>query len=295
MKNLAGKVAFITGAASGIGLALAKACATAHMKVMLADIDRAGLELAVNELSGNGADVDCVTCNVADTESVQNAARSTVERFGKVHLLVNNAGILGIGTAGETPLKDWRRCIDVNLMGPVHGVQVFLPLIRSHKEGGHILNTASVGGHVGFAGWAPYCTTKHAVIGFSECLSSELNEENIGVSVLCPGLVNTRIAEIDRYQAGSAGKSSENEEALNSISTAVGSGMSADIVAAFALEQVQKGAFYIFTHPGTRGEVEERYPIVSAAFTDTENSELINSDPDSQRIANKDDVEGLAS
>lgn len=291
MKDLQGKVAFITGGASGIGLALAKACVAEGMKVMLADIDRTGLETAVSNLSTNGGDVDCVTCNVADPESVQSAARATIERFGKVHLLVNNAGILTLGSADKTSHQDWKRCIDVNLMGVIYGVEAFLPLIRAHGEGGHILNTASVGGHVGFAGWTPYCVTKHAVIGYSECLSSELSNKNIGVSVLCPGIVNTRIVESDRFQAGS--DTQPDNEVMESLTSVVRSGMSADVVAGFALQQIQRDAFFIFTHPGTRSEVEERYPLVSAAFDATEQSELINSDPDAKRIASRHDNEGL--
>jgi len=292
MKELNGKVAFITGAASGIGLALAKTCAAEGMKVMLADIDRASLEAAVTELSAAGAEVDCVTCNVADPESVQTAARTTIDRFDKVHLLANNAGILALGSAEETSHQDWKRCIDVNLMGIIYGVEAFLPLIRSHGEGGHILNTASVGGHVGFAGWTPYCTTKHAVIGYSECLSSELSNENVSVSVLCPGIVNTRIVEKYEYQVNPS-KQSGSEEAMANLTSAVSSGMSPDVVAGFTLQQVRQDAFFIFTHPGTRDEVAERYPLVFAAFEATEQSELINSDPDAKRIANKKDNEGL--
>lgn len=291
MKDLAGKVAFITGGASGIGLELARACATEGMKLMLADIDQVALDTVVAEFKAQGTEAAGVICDVSDVESLRAAANATIEQFGKVHLLANNAGVLVTGGAGETSLDTWRWAMDVNVMGVVYGVEVFLPLIRAHGEGGHILNTASVGGHAGFSGVLAYCTTKHAVVGYTDSLAAQLADENIGVSALCPGFVNTRIAETERYD--------ENSNAAGDMDKgfvgAVESGMSPEVVGQFAIEQVKQGALFIFTHPGTRGEVEERFPRVSAAFDVTEASALINSDPDAKRIADKKDVGDLYS
>jgi len=274
MIELSGKVAFITGGASGIGLALARACVDEGMKVMLADIDEAGLNAAVRDLAGG---VGSIRCDVTDSDSVQAAADATIRQFGKIHLLINNAGVLVTGVIGKIPLEEWRRAFEVNVMSVVHGIETFLPLIRAQGEGGHVLNTASVGGHVGFAGVGPYSASKFAVVGMTESLASEVKGEGIGVSMLCPGFTNTRIAE----------------HAESSVVDAVKSGMSADIVARFTLEQIQQEALYIFTHPGTQDEVEERFPRISAAFEVTAASDIINSDPDSKRIAKKFDVEDV--
>ena len=289
MKNLAGKVVFITGGASGIGLALARACGEQGMRVMLADIDREALDSAVVQLSNEQIDVDGVICDVTSEQSLRDAADAAIERFGKIHMLVNNAGVLVVGGVGENALDTWRWAMDVNVMGVIYGTEIFLPLIREHGEGGHILNTASVGGHVAYGGVLAYSTTKHAVVGYTEALADQLKDEGIGVSALCPGFTNTRIAETERFagnQEAEAGKDS-------GFVDAVEAGMSPQVVATFTLEQIQQDALYIFTHPGTRGEVAERWSVISSAFDATDASEVINSDPDAQRIARKDEVDSL--
>ncbi len=289
MKNLVGKVAFITGAASGIGLALARSSGELGMRVMLADIDQAALSDAVSQLRAERIEADGVICDVTSEQSLRAAAAATIERFGKVHLLVNNAGVLVVGGVGENSLETWRWAMDVNVMGVVYGTEIFLPLIRQHGEGGHILNTASVGGHVAFGGVLAYSTTKHAVVGYTEALADQLKEEGIGVSALCPGFTSTRIAETERFdgnQESTAGKDSGFVEAVEA-------GMSPEVVAKFTLEQIQQDALYIFTHPGTRDEVAGRWSVISKAFDVTDASEVINSDPDAQRIARKDEVDSL--
>lgn len=288
MKNLAGKVAFITGAASGIGLELARACGAAGMRVMLADIDDSGLRVAEASLQGAGIDAATVHCDITDIASIQSAADATIERFGNVHLLANNAGVFLEGGAGEIPLDKWRWIIDVNFTSVVYGVETFLPLIRSHGEGGYIINTASMAGLVGFAGLASYVATKHAVFGYSESIAGQLESEGIGVSVLCPGFVNTHIADIARYDKdGSKGNNPE-------ISAAVSKAMSPEVVAQYALEQIQAGALHIFTHPGTREEALERYDAIVEAYKITAASEIINKDPDAHRVAAKETVEDLS-
>ena len=209
MRDFEGKTAFVTGAASGIGLALARACGDQGMRVMLSDIDRPALDIAVSSLRDSGVDAAGVVCDVASEKSLREAADATIRQFDKVHLLINNAGVLVLGGAGETTLETWRRAMDVNVMSVVYGVEIFLPLMLAHGEGGHILNTASVGGHVGFAGVLAYSTTKHAVVGYSESLFGQLKEQDIGVSVLCPGFTSTRIAETGLFEDEKQGGSSD--------------------------------------------------------------------------------------
>ena len=288
MTNLEDKVAFITGAASGIGLELSRACGAAGMSVMLADVDAERLSDAETLLLGAGLDVAAVHCDVCDISSFANAADVTINRFEKVHLLANNAGIFLEGGAGDIPLDKWRWAIDANFASVVYGVETFLPLIRSHGEGGHILNTASMAALVGFSGLASYVATKHAVFGYSESIAGQLRPEGIGVSVLCPGFVNTQIADIARYD------SAQGVAANPEVAEAVEQGMSPEVVARYTLQEIQNDSLYIFTHPGTRDEAMERFEAISVAYDRTTASEIINSDPDAQRIARKGIVEDLS-
>lgn len=281
MEDLRGKVAFITGAASGIGLALARACGAEGMKVMVADIDLQALDTAVAQLRNEQIDAAGVFCDVTSEQSLQVAAGGAIERFGKVHMLVNNAGVLVVGGAGDNTLDTWRWAMDVNVMGVIYGTEIFLPLIREHGEGGHILNTASVGGHVAYGGVLAYSTTKHAVVGYTEALADQLKDETIGVSALCPGFTNTRIAATERFDANQESGAVKDSGFVE----AVEAGMSPEVVATFTLEQVKQDALYIFTHPGTRGELAQRWSVISGAFDATDASKVINSDPDAKRIA----------
>lgn len=291
MQHLNGKVAFITGGASGIGLALARACGDEGMKVMLADIDEQGLQQAVESLSESNVDARWTICDVARIDSIQAGAQATISAFGKVHLLANNAGVFIEGGAGDIPVDKWRWVIDVNFTSVIYGVETFLPLIRSHGEGGHIINTASMAGLVGYSGLSAYVATKHAVFGYSESIAGQLKQEDIGVSVLCPGFVNTQIADVARYEAN-AGE--ESDQANNpEVAEAVSKGMSPSVVARFALEQIQSEAVHIFTHPGTRDEALKRCGDITAAYETTTASEIINADPDAKRLASKDAIEGM--
>lgn len=256
---------------------------------MLADIDQIALDSACAAMQSQGIDCASVTCDVTSEEALRAAAEATIKQFGKVHMLINNAGVLVVGGVGDNSMDTWRWALNVNVMGVVCGVEVFLPLIRSHGEGGHILNTASVGGHVGFGGVHAYCTSKHAVIGYTESLAVQLQGENIGVSALCPGFTNTRIGEMDRFVDNREGNVGQDMGFIE----AVQSGMSPQVVAQFALEQVQQDVLYIFTHPRTRDEVEARWDAISAAFDAAESSDIISSDPDGNRMAHSDHMEEL--
>ena len=196
MRELAGKTAFVTGGASGIGLALSQIFAQAGMKVMLADIETDALAAAVTSLHDHWPDVRAVPCDVADPVSVERAAEATYRAFGNVHVVCNNAGVGGGSGIDNISLDNWRWVLDVNLMGVVHGIRTFLPHIRRHGEGGHIVNTASMAGMNSGLGFSPYAASKFAVVNMSEGLAMQLKPLGIGVTVLCPGLCASASARV---------------------------------------------------------------------------------------------------
>jgi len=197
MKDLAGKTAFVTGAASGIGLGIATAFAQAGVKVMLCDIEEAALAEAVEGLKRTNADVDGVRADISLKQELKAAADATIARYGKVHILVNNAGVGGAGPYGAWTDKGWDWTIGVNLMAVVWGVEIFGPLLEQHGEGGHIVSTASIAGLISRDS-TPYNATKYGVVALSEGLRFELAPRGIGVSVLCPGFIRTRIVDSRR-------------------------------------------------------------------------------------------------
>src|SRR3954467_9286013 len=198
MREFAGKTAFVTGGAGGIGLALGRAFAESGMKVMLADIESEALAAAVTSLHNIGPAVRGVICDVADAASVDRAAAATIEAFGNVHVVCNNAGVAAAGGIDAISLDNWRWVLDVNLMGVLHGIRSFLPHLRAHGEGGHIVNTASMAGMNGGLGFSPYVASKFAVVGMSEGLAMQLRPYGIGVTIVCPYFVRTRIGASGR-------------------------------------------------------------------------------------------------
>ncbi|HEY1426925.1 MAG TPA: SDR family NAD(P)-dependent oxidoreductase, partial [Caulobacteraceae bacterium] len=197
MKDLAGKTALVTGAASGIGLGVATSLAQAGVRVMLCDIEQRALDAAVAQLKETNADVAGVKADVSLKTELQAAADATLGRYGEVHILHNNAGVVGGGTYGAWTDASWSWTIAVNLMAVVWGVEIFAPLIERHGEGGHIVNTASMAGLLSGSSNA-YNVTKYGVVALSEGLRVELAPRGIGVSVLCPGFIRTHIVDSDR-------------------------------------------------------------------------------------------------
>ncbi|HVV63995.1 MAG TPA: SDR family NAD(P)-dependent oxidoreductase [Rhizomicrobium sp.] len=270
MQEFKGKTAFITGGASGIGLSMARAFGRAGMNVVLADIDLDAARSAAERLSVEQVKTHPVRCDVSERGAVRAAALEAVARFGKVHVVCNNAGVAVGGQIGTVGERDWDWIIDVNLKGVVYGVETFAPLIRSHGEGGHIVNTASMAGMVSPPGLEPYCATKFAVVAMSEGWAQQLQPMNIGVSVLCPGFVRTRIHESGRARPEryggvgdvDPGVAATREEAAQNVL----SGIDPDIVGNRVLEAVRNGEFYIFTHPAMRAFVEARFQMILAAF-----------------------------
>ncbi len=276
MRNFAGKTAFVTGGAEGIGLALGRAFADAGMNVMLADIEADALAAAVKSLNGAGPAVRSVICDVADPASVARAAQTSFDTFGNVHVVCNNAGVAGGSGIDNISLDNWRWVLDVNLMGVLHGIHAFLPHIRSHGEGGHIVNTASMAGLQSGSRLSPYTTSKYAVVAMSEGLAYELKPLGIGVSVLCPGFVRTRISESARNRPERYGVSRPPDPTSAAGQLAVrlaqlsGAGLDPAVVAARALAAIREDEFYVFTHTEMRGEVDERFAAIQAALDKAE-------------------------
>jgi NAD(P)-dependent dehydrogenase (short-subunit alcohol dehydrogenase family) len=270
MRELAGKTAFVTGDASGIGLALGRAFAEAGMKVMLADIETDALSTAVKSLHNVGPDVRGVVCDVTDPGSVEQAANASYEAFGRVHVVCNNAGVGGGSGIDNISLDDWRWVLDVNLMGVLHGIRTFLPHIRAHGEGGHIVNTASMAGMVSGLGFSPYSASKFAVVDMTEGLAMHLKPLGIGVSVLCPGWVRTRITESARNRLERYGPTPTlgpaSRAIMAQITGLVQSGLEPSEVAARVLAAIRADELYVFTHPKMRGEIEQRFGDILAAM-----------------------------
>lgn len=263
MDDVTGKTAFITGGASGLGLAMAHAFGEAGMNVMLADIEEAPLQKAVAELEERQIRVGSVLCDVAIRQALEEAAAKTIETFGKVHVVCNNAGVGAGGPIDQVSHTDWDWVVAVNLMGVVYGMETFLPLIRSHGEGGCFVNTASMAGHISPPGMEPYSATKFAVVAMSEGWAGQLASENINVAVLCPGFVKTKINQSGRARQAQYGGPTVSEIVANS---AVENGIDPARVGQRVLEAVRAKERYIFTHPDMRAFVQARFAGIMSAF-----------------------------
>lgn len=271
MKDLKGKTAFITGGGSGIGLGMARAFGRAGMNVVVADIDRNAATTAAGQLVSEQIKAVPVQVDVAERAGVRAAALEAIAAFGKIHLVCNNAGVALGGAIGDLTDADWDWIIDVNLKGVVYGVETFVPLIASHGEGGHIVNTASIAGLVSGPGTEPYSATKYAVVAMSEGWAGQLAPQGIGMSVLCPGYVNTKIIDSSRTRQAryggvttpAFGRTSEN---TNTVRQAVAAGVDPDIVGQRVVEGVTAGDMYIFTDPRFGDIVEMRFAAIRAGF-----------------------------
>ena len=214
MKNFTGKTAVITGGAAGIGFAFAQKSTQLGMNIVIADIESETMETAAEQLREFGTEVLCVKTDVSDHEQVDALAQKAFERFGNVHLLFNNAGVAAGSSVWETSNADWDWVLGVNLKGVINGVRAFVPRMLESEESGHIINTASVGGLVSYHPGSTYHVTKHAVVALSENMYHMMNlkKNKIGVSVVCPGWVKTRILEATRNRPADAEASFETEE-----------------------------------------------------------------------------------
>jgi len=269
MTDITGKTAFITGGASGLGFSMARAFASRGANVMLADIDEAGLAVAAEKLRAEtNAEIDHVVCDVSRAEAVRAGADAVVDRFGKVHIVVNHAGVAINGKPGTIALEDWRWIVDINLLGVVYGVEVFTPLIQAHGEGGHFINTASMAGHIANAGMSPYFATKFAVVGYSEALALEFAKENINVSCLCPAWVKTNIHNTGfaKPSGGPSKEEAKNDPAYQEMSAVVNGGLDPDAVGEWVADCVEANRLHIFTHPEFKPFIDARSAAVSADY-----------------------------
>ncbi len=263
MQNFEGRVAVITGAASGIGKALAERAAKLGMKLALADFDSDGLTNTGHQLAETGSEVFTATLDVTDSQAMEQFAADTLARFGAAHLLFNNAGVGGGGKLWEVTQREWQWVIGINLNGVFNGIRAFTPALLAAGEG-HIVNTASVAGLMSAPGTSSYTVSKHAVVAMSEVLAGDLRGEDadIGVSVLCPSFVNTSIFRSSRY-ADQLEHSKEQRAEEAAIEEMVGeffkTAMGPERVAELVFEAIRDGQFYILPHPeGTREQVSKR-------------------------------------
>lgn len=269
MREFQGRVAVVTGGASGIGLAMANKFADQGMKLVLADIELPALEKVAAEFESRGVEVLAVPTDVGDEDAMDALGARTFDRFGAVHVVCNNAGVGGGGPMWELTRKDWEWVIRPNLWGVIHGVRVFAKHLVEQDEG-HIVNTASMAGMISVAGMGPYNVTKHAVVTLSETLYGELQGvgSKVGVSVLCPGFVNTRIFESDRNRAEAFQNESEpawtdeaqarREMAAEFMKTAMPPAQVADRV----FDAIREQKLYILTHPGSEEGIRRRMEAI---------------------------------
>lgn len=280
MTKFTGKTAVISGGAEGIGLSIAKALGEQKMNIVLTDIDATNLQKAAAELETSGVPVLAAVLDVADEAQWQSVSEQAIERFGKIHMVVNNAGVGGGSGPIESQEKQaWQWAIDVNLMGVVYGAKVMLPLIKEHNEGGWIVNVASMAGMGGLPYGGAYNATKAAVVALSESWAQELKSKGIRVSVLCPAFVQTRIYDSERNRPAQYKSETATQDGDNNFSKIseqmVKNGIDVSIVGKRVVEALIDGEMYIFTHPNYRPVVQGRYDAIDKAFIKSEKSPLL--------------------
>jgi short-subunit dehydrogenase len=267
MKEFKGKVAVITGAASGIGRGIAEHCIQKEMKVVLADVEETALRETEQTLQAKGATVLAIRTDVSKANDIETLARKTLDTFGAVHLLFNNAGVQTRKTIWESTLADWEWVINVNLWGVIHGVRVFVPIMLNQQTECHVVNTASAVGLISGPAIGTYRVTKSGVVSLSETLYLELQQRNvpIGVSVLCPSFVRSRLNDAERNRpAGLWNPPGENpptpeEQALEkSFQEMNQSGITPEQCAELVFKAIQQNTFYILTHPELSTAIQRR-------------------------------------
>jgi NAD(P)-dependent dehydrogenase (short-subunit alcohol dehydrogenase family) len=271
VETFEGRGAVITGGASGIGFACAREFTRRGARVVLADIDQTALDQAVDRLRADGAEAHGVICDVTKLEAVEQLADEAYRLLGEVNLVFNNAGIGHAGPISDVTHGDWRWVIDVDMWGPIHGVEAFLP--RMIEQGGdrHLMFTSSFAGMVGNAGLGPYCVAKFGVVALAESLSRELKGEGIGVSVLCPMIVETNlITNSERSRSGDYGARSEQAEdvveGLGAAMTPTDVDVKADDVARLTADAVVANRLYILPHRASLDSIRRRFERIERTY-----------------------------
>jgi len=282
MKDLQGKVAFITGGGSGIGFGIATCAAEAGMRVAIADVRADHLEQGLAKLRAAGHAAHAMLVDVADAAAVERAAEETIKVFGKVHLVCNNAGVSIFGAMDVATSDDWRWIMGVNVDGVINGIQAFMPRLKAHGEGGHIVNTASMAGLLVGPGMGLYSASKFAVVGLTTSLRYDLAPHGIGVSVLCPGFVRSNIHEAVKSRPKNLAATGYpvTEEEMKRLDGVLSVGMDPVEVGAHVIAGVRENRQYIFPHAEFRDELRAVADEILAALPDR--------DPDPARMAVED-------
>lgn len=275
MQHFAGKVAVVTGAASGIGAALAQRFAREGMRVVLSDVEQGALDLTAGALAAAGATVLAVPTDVSDAAQVTALADRTWETFGGCDLLCNNAGVFVGGKLWERSLNDWRWLLGVNLWGVVHGIHAFVPRMLAQDREGHVVNTASLAGLISSPFLGVYNVSKHAIVTLSETLHHELALVNakLKVSVLCPGMVNTRAPDVERNRPAALHNDAPPRADEQALADAVRAGLAAGVdpaeIAAVVVDAVRAERFWVFNDLRSHSAIRTRLEDVLAARNPT--------------------------
>jgi len=269
MQDISGKVAFVTGAANGIGLGICRALARAGAHLAMADIQPDALESARARIAEMGGRAIALPLDASDADAMARVADAVEAEFGRVHIVCNNAGVsLGNVCLLDMTRAQWDWIFAVNVFGVVNGVQAFVPRILAHGEGGHVVNTASMAGlqvNPQIPGIGAYAMTKHAVIALSEALAMELQGSGVGVSVLCPAQVDTTLYDSGRRRPDRFGGSYERAD-LGQARARSATGLAADAVGEMVVRAIRNNTYFVFTHPEARARVEERHARMMAGF-----------------------------
>jgi NAD(P)-dependent dehydrogenase (short-subunit alcohol dehydrogenase family) len=267
LPDLAGKVAVVTGGASGIGKGIATQLVAEGAKVVIADVQRDAMEAAAAEIGAVG-----VLTDVSDPASVDALAAAVLDRYGAVHVVCNNAGIGPLAPVADLTLDDWRWMIGVNLWGVIHGVHTFLPILKQNRDGGHIVNTASMAGLVAGPRLAAYAAAKYGVVGLSEVLAAELAADNsrVGVSVLCPGTVHTNIGTSSRNRPADLPDAGFKDIDIELEDNPRYRWLYPADAGAVVVRAIKRGDLYALTHPDWYPMVAERHEAIAEAFREQE-------------------------
>ncbi|MCI4592321.1 SDR family NAD(P)-dependent oxidoreductase [Sphingobium sp. BYY-5] len=269
MTKVAGRTAFITGGGSGVALGQAKVFAQAGCKVAIADIRQDHLDEAMAWFEGRGHDVMAVKLDITDREAYARAADEVEAKLGPVELLFNTAGVSIFGPLQNATYDDWDWQLDVNLRGVINGIQTFVPRMIARGKGGHIVNTASMSAFVALKGTGIYCTSKMAIRGLTECLALDLTDQGIGVSMLCPGAVNTNIHEAVLTRPAhqqTTGYYGADPDVMAHLKRVIAVGMEPEMLARYVLEGVEADQLYILPYPEFRGTLEDIHARVMVAL-----------------------------
>ena len=269
MTDVRGKGAVVTGGASGIGFATAARLGERGARVVLADIEKGALDEAVGRLKADGVEAHGVLCDVSALDQVQELGDQAFSLLGGVHIVFNNAGVAVGGPIAEMTHDEWRWVIDVDLWGPIHGVEVFVPRLIEQGEGGHVLFTSSFAGLVPNVGLGPYCVAKYGVVALAEVLRRELRSHDIGVSVLCPMRVQTNIGHSERNRTAAYGEARHEVEVPDQgagNTDLAGRVLEVQQVASLTVDAVEANRLYVLPHEESRVSIQRRFNQIDRTF-----------------------------